>query len=166
MRRFKIRLLLIAVVIVLLSCTTTWAQSAKRLPTPSVNADYVRALFTADKFLDDWKTRNTQEGLALLSSALKSKKSNEELSSYISGTSSPSHAAFEINSGRRLPDGRYAFEVKLYDYYYAATPESQESKCPESSRIVLVKSEVSESKFRVGSWLVDQLPTPCELVLR
>ena len=59
------------VIVSWLGSTTSWAQSAKRLPTPSVNADYVRAMFTADKFLDDWKTRNTQKGLAILSSALK-----------------------------------------------------------------------------------------------
>lgn len=165
MKRLKIEALLIAIVAVLVLSTTTQAQPA-RLSTAPVNADYVRALFAADKFLYAWKTRNTQEGLALVSPALKSKKPNDELFSYISGTSSPSHAAFEVNSGRKLPDGRYAFDVKLYEYYYAATPESQMSKCPEASRIVLVKSGVSDTKFRVGNWLVDELPAPCELILR
>ena len=138
----------------------------KLQPLPTANVDYVRSLFAADKFLYAWKTRNTQEGLALVSPLLRSKKSEDELFNYISGTSSPSHAAFEVSSGKRLPDGRYSFDVKLYEYYYAATPEKQSWSCPPKlSRIVLSKSGVVDSKFRVGTWLVDELPQSCELVL-
>ncbi|WYL98369.1 MAG: hypothetical protein HEQ19_01325 [Gloeotrichia echinulata CP02] len=170
MRKFKkfkkFKPLLIAIIAVLFLCTTSQAQIARPVSTVPVNADYVRALFTADKFLSAWKTRNVKEGLTLVSSGLKGKISNDDLSAYISGTSSPSHAAFEVKSGKKLADGRYAFDVKLYEYLYSAIPESQTWKCPQSSRIVLVKIGVDDPKFRVGNWLVDQLPTSCELNLK
>ncbi|OUL24294.1 hypothetical protein [Nostoc sp. 106C] len=162
----KLKALLIAAIALLFLCTTTQAQPVKPVANTLANPDYVRALFTADKFLYTWKTRNVAEGIALVSPALKNKISNDELASYISGTSSPSHAAFEINAGRKLSDGRYGFEVKLYEYLYSATPESQSWKCPRLSRIVLIKTGVDNPKFRVGNWLVDELPATCELQLR
>ncbi|OUL27701.1 hypothetical protein BV372_25675 [Nostoc sp. T09] len=162
----KLKALLIAAIALLFLCTTTQAQPVKPVANTSANPDYVRALFTADKFLYAWKTRNVTEGVTFVSPALKKKISNDELASYISGTSSPSHAAFEINSGKKISDSRYAFEVKLYEYLYSATPESQSWKCPQSSRIVLIKTGVDNPKFRVGNWLVDELPATCELQLR
>ncbi len=167
MRKFKkFKPLLIAIIAILCLCTTSQAQISKPVFTVAINADYVRALFTADKFLSAWKTRNVAEGLTLVSGAIKGKISHDDLSAYISGTSSPSHAAFEVKSGKKLADGRYAFDVKLYEYLYSATPESQAWKCPQSSRIVIVKIGVDNPKFRVGNWLVDELPTSCELILK
>ncbi|BAY07812.1 hypothetical protein [Calothrix sp. NIES-2098] len=161
----KLKALLMAAIALLFLCTTTQALPVKPITNTSVNPDYVRALFTADKFLYAWKTRNVQEGIPLVSPALKKKMSEDELTIYISGTSSPSHAAFEINSGKKLSNNRYAFDVKLYEYLYSATPESQSWKCPQSSRIVLIKTGVDSPKFRVGNWLVDALPATCELQL-
>lgn len=165
MKKFKFVFLLIVTVILVFSSLITLAQPTRQKATASVNADYVRALFTANQFLYAWQTRDTEKGLALVSPALKSKTPNDELFSYISGTSSPSHAAFEIHEGRPLPNGRYAFATKLYEYYYAGTPESQAWKCPASSQIVVVKSRVN-GRFRVGDWLVDELPKSCNLTFR
>lgn len=165
-KRRKIRSLFIALIAVLFLCTTTQAQPVTPLSSTSINADYVRALFTADKFLSAWKNRNVEAGLALLSPEVKNKLPNDQLASYISGTSSPSHAAFEIKSGRRIANNRYTFEVKLYEYLHSATPESQTWNCPQSAKIILVKIGVDNPKFRVGNWLVNELPAPCELILR
>lgn len=165
MKKINFAFLLIVTVILVFSSLITLAQPTRPKATTSINADYVRALFTANQFLYAWQTRNTEKGLALVSPTLKGKTTNDELFSYISGTSSPSHAAFEIHEGRALPDGRYAFATKLYEYYYAGTPESQIWKCPASSQIVVVKSRVN-GRFRVGDWLVDELPKGCDLTFR
>ncbi|MBD2384816.1 hypothetical protein [Cylindrospermum sp. FACHB-282] len=165
-KRQKISSLFIALIAVIFFCTTTQAQPVTPISTTSINADYVRALFTADKFLSAWKNRSVEAGIALLSPEVKKKVSNDELVNYISGTSSPSHAAFEIKSGRKIANNRYAFEVKLYEYLYSATPEAQTWDCPQSAKIILVKTGVDNPKFRVGNWLVNELPTPCELILR
>ncbi|MDZ8053493.1 MAG: hypothetical protein RMX68_022420 [Aulosira sp. ZfuVER01] len=162
----KLKVLLVVAIALLFLCITTQVQAVKTVVNTSVNPDYVRALFTADKFLYTWKTRNVSEGITLVSPALRKKMSDEQLKIYISGTSSPSHAAFEIHSGRKLSNNRYGFEVKLYEYLYSATPESQNWKCPQSSRIVLIKTGVDSPQFRVGNWLVDELPKTCELQLK
>lgn len=193
MKILKVPPLLIALLMTIILCTATLAKpsipsippapsSIQPLPLPTIpsfpikplptlpikssaTADYVRSLFFANKFLYAWKTRSTKEGLALISPALKNKMSDQELLNYISGLSSPSHAAFEISSGEQLPDGRYSFDVKLYEYYYATTPETQSWKCPALTTIILRKSGVVDSKFQVSNWLVDELPEPCQLVL-
>jgi hypothetical protein len=154
-----IRPLLIALIAVLFLCTTSQAQPIK--PNTSVSADYVRSLGTANAFLSAWKSRNVQNGLELISPALKNKISTDELNAYISGTSSPSHYAFEVGSGKKLKDGRYAFDAKLYEYYKAGTPESQSWDCPVLPKIVLVKTGVVDPKHRAGIWMIDELPKPC-----
>ena len=82
MRKFKkFKPLLIAIIAILCLCTTSQAQISKPVFTVAINADYVRALFTADKFLSAWKTRNVAEGLTLVSGAIKGKISHDLKSS-------------------------------------------------------------------------------------
>lgn len=108
---------------------------------------YVHALSVADQFMTAWQYRNQVAGLALVSDSLKEKESEDDLRMYISGLSNPHHEAFEICSGKRLPDGSISFEVMMYETYtgypnvYPAGP----------SQIVL-------SKNGRGKWLVVKLP--------
>lgn len=112
--------------------------------------DYALALSTANRFLSAWRDRDTDKGLPLLSSRLRKQRSTDELLNYISGTSNPYHTAYEVGRGQRLRDGRYAFEVKLYE---CVTFPKECFKDSYTSRIVVVE----ESKGN-GYWLVDELP--------
>ncbi len=166
-KRLKLQQLFLAVMVVLLLCTTSQAQPAKKASSTSINADYVNSLSRANLFLVAWKERNVEKGLTLISPELKRKMSEEDLKTYLSGTPNPSDAAFEVNSGKRQPDGRYAFEVKSYEYLYSTPPESQSWKCPKSTKIVLVKvGNVESPTIKMGNWLVDELPANCELIAR
>jgi len=149
----KIVLLLCSFLLTLLISSVSSAQTA--LP----NADYVKALDTADRFLYAWKNRDKETGLSLLSPELKTK----EMASYILGTSSPSHTAFEIGKGKLLPDGRYSFPANLYDYYYPHPPEKLSWKCPTKTEIIVARYGETGDRFKMGNWLVDQVPEPCDL---
>ena len=115
-----------------------------------VDEDYVLALSTANKFLSAWQTRDQPAGLSLLSSSLRGGESEDELRRYISGLSNPYHASFEIGPGKRLPDGRFAFEVRLYEHYRGQQIQERHLR-PRPSRLVLAQISPED-------WLVDELP--------
>ena len=85
-------------VALLAGCTT--------LRKPQVDTDYVLALSTANSFLEAWRFRRQEAGLALLSSRLRKSQTEDQWRLVISGTSNPHHLSYEITSGKRLPDGR------------------------------------------------------------
>ncbi len=114
----------------------------------AVNQEYVLALSAANQFLDAWRTRDQEKGLALLSTGLKRLRGIEELRIYISGLSNPHHQAFEIFHGKQLGDTSYAFPVILYEHY---TGEKWRNKELKPRELVLVKGERDE-------WFVDALP--------
>ena len=92
----------------------------------------------------------TCERLSLLSSSLRGGESEDELRRYISGLSNPYHASFEIGPGKRLPDGRFAFEVRLYEHYRGQQIQERRLR-PRPSRLVLAQISPED-------WLVDELP--------
>ena len=166
-KRFRIKPLFVVVIVLLFLCTTAQAQTPENRSNFSHTADYVRVLASANIFLSAWRDRNIEKGLEFVSPALKKKISNEDLAAYISGTSSPSHSSFEVSSGKKLKDGRYSFDVKMFEYYRPGKPESQSWKCPPVSTIILVKTGDSEynEKIKHSNWMVDKLPEICELSL-
>ena len=85
-------------VALLAGCTT--------LRKPQVDTDYVLALSTANSFLEAWRLRRQEAGLALLSSRLRKSQTEDQWRLAISGSSNPHHLSYEITSGKRLPDGR------------------------------------------------------------
>ncbi len=129
-------------------CMTILAGELRGHASNVIGEDYVLALSTANRFLCAWQMRGQEEGLALLSSRLKSKYSEDDLRFYISGISNPHHAAFEVGPGKCLPDGRYVFEVRFYQHY---TSEKESFPRPEPMKIVLVQTGPED-------WLVDELP--------
>ena len=118
----------------------------------TIDQNYVLALSTANGFLCAWRRREQEAGLALLSPSLRSRHSEEEVRMWISGISNPHHEAFEIGRGKRLRDGRYSFEVRLYEQYTGAKYRQKRRK---ATSIVL-------SMSMDGEWLVDRLPYMAE----
>lgn len=113
-----------------------------------IEPNYILALGTANQFLAAWQHRDQDTGFALISSRLKSKQPQDELRMYISGLSSPHHAAYEVSNGQKLTAGRYAFDVRLYE---ALTASKEIQPRPKATRIVLQKTAE-------GEWRVDSLP--------
>jgi len=92
-------------------------QGAPQVP----SAAYLHALQTANAFLWAWLTRDSEEGLRLMSDHLRTQIHDDEwLRQFVVGLSNPRHQAFEIGRGRRLNTNRYAFPVTLYELYSGA----------------------------------------------
>jgi hypothetical protein len=138
---------LIACSIALVSCVRP-LMAAGPAAREAIDQDYVLALSAANRFLYAWQMRDQESGLSLVSQRLKRAKSEEELRTYISGVSNPHHQAFEIGPGQRLKDGRFTFQVRLYEHY---TAEKWKGQRPRPGRIVLVRLGPEE-------WRVDELP--------
>ena len=117
--------------------------------TAQVDADYVLALSTANRFLEAWRIRDQDAGLALLSPRLRKSQAEDEWRMAISGCSNPHHQSYEITGGRRLPDGRIQFDVWLHDHYtgqrYGASPRNA------AEHIILIELEREQ-------WRVDDTP--------
>jgi hypothetical protein len=75
---------------------------------------YVGALQCVDDFLEAWRHRDAATGLALVSSHARKKYGDAVIRQFLSGTSSPSNAAFEIISGHAVSPTRYRFSIKRF----------------------------------------------------
>ncbi len=133
---------------VILMLNTTPSAQVKSQPNDFPNQDYVLALSTANRFLCAWLMREQEDGLALLSTGLKTKIAEEDLRSCISGLSNPHHEAFEVGPGEQFADGRFAYQVRFYEHY---TDKNESFERPKASKIVVVHAGREE-------WLVDELP--------
>ena len=114
-----------------------------------IDTDYVLALSAADRFLAAWRSRHQDDGLTMLSSRLVKSKGEQHWRDEISGISNPHHQAYEISGGRRLGDGRFAFDVWLYEHYTGFRVEPGPRGKPR--RIILIKVAPEE-------WKVDEVP--------
>jgi hypothetical protein len=116
---------------------------------PRVDTDYVLALSTANKFMEAWRSRDQDAGLALLSDELRASRPELDWRNAISGPSNPHHQSYEIADGVRLPDGRLRFSVWLYHHYTGLRHLLVPRGKPEW--IVLIKTGQEE-------WKVDGMP--------
>lgn len=127
----------------------TWSSnpldSQEISPEDVVDQDYVLALGTANRFLCAWLSRDQEAGLKLLSSAVRTTYSEDDLRLYLAGLSNPHHAAFEVGVGRRLTPCRFAFPVRLYEHY---SGEKWRKKLPVALQMVVVKTD--EEEWRIG----------------
>jgi hypothetical protein len=114
-----------------------------------IDTDYVLALSSANKFLEAWRGRRQDAGLALLSPRLIKTRTEDQWRMAISGASNPHHQSYEIISGRRLPDGRIQFDIWLYDHYTGQQDKTSTRGKPE--HIMLIKVNNKE-------WKVDGVP--------
>jgi len=127
--------------VLLAGCTTVQQKQ--------VDTDYVLALSTANKFLEAWRSRGQDAGLALLSPRLRKSRTEDEWRMAISGISNPHHQSYEITGGKRLSDASIQFDVWLHDHY---TGEQQASSPRQAAQhIILIKVGREE-------WEVDGVP--------
>src|SRR5437870_521121 len=81
-------------------------SSARRL-----DASYSSALAAANRFLHAWQTQDHESGILMLTDTARQRVSAERLQEFFS----PGwNAAFEIQHGRRINGGEYAFPVILF----------------------------------------------------
>ena len=132
-------------------CVLTACASRPRQNTQPIDNDYVLALAAANEFLEAWRSRDQERGLAVLSPRLRKSKDEEFLRFDISGISNPHHESYEVTNGRRLPDGRYAFDVWLWEYYTAGQAGDPTTEKPLPYRVIVVKTGLE-------TWQVDDMP--------
>lgn len=113
----------------------------------AVESDYVLALAGANRFFDAWRNRDQEGGLAALSPRLLKTRTEDEWRMAVCGCSNPHHEAYEITNGRRLTDGRYAFDVRLYTHYHNFA-------YPLETVAMTVKVMRQDSE----DWRIDELP--------
>ena len=114
-----------------------------------IDTDYIRALSTANLFMESWRHRRQDEAFALLSDRLRNSRTEDEWRMAISGASNPHHQAYEISNGRPLPDGRIQFDVRLFDHYTDMYREDIPLHAPE--QIILIGNSDT-------GWIVDGIP--------
>ena len=112
----------------------------------AVDGDYILALTAANEFLDAWRMRDQVKGVALLTPELLAAEGREAWGATISGCSNPHHESYEITGGRRLADGRFAFDIQLY-LYYTNFPDVYNSPRVPPGTMVLKK--VAHEEWRV-----------------
>jgi len=116
--------------------------------------DYIDALSAANKFCQAWRQADYAAGKKLLSRRLARAYSDKRLQDAIAGLSNPRHAAIEIFEGQKLPDGRFAFKIRLFHRYTGVIEDRIEAPV---ERIVMVRRPVPD---RPARWLVDEFPIP------
>jgi hypothetical protein len=75
--------------------------------------NYAPALAAVNGFLFAWSRRDMDAGMAYVSPELVHAIGAPKIRAYISGTSSPSHAAFEIGQGSKGAGGMLIFPIRL-----------------------------------------------------
>lgn len=134
--RFRISLLL-------LLCFFPWVFSFARVArsrgwTP--DASYSSALAAANRFLHAWQTQDHEAGILMLTDLARQQASSEKLQAFFSPGSD---AAYEIQRGKKMNGGEYAFPVVLFG-------TSQNSQ-PRVCRLLIIHTGKYE-------WAVNRLP--------
>jgi hypothetical protein len=106
--------------------------------------NYAPALAAVDGFLYQWSQRDMTAGMALVSPDLVHTIGAAKVRAFLSGTSSPNHAAFEVGEAQKGAGGTFIFPVRLVWSLQGAT------------------AEIDTAKVRVqktgGRWLLVSLP--------
>ncbi len=106
----KSRTVLCLAIAIALTCSPlSWATKHKS-QARAVDANYIAALATANRFLAAWQSNDQEAGLSLLTDRAKHKSSEAGIDTLFSGAS---QRAFEIVRGRPLGNSRYEFPVVL-----------------------------------------------------
>jgi len=149
MPRVELRLLLVAA---LLGGCDRLAPPPRTTQPARTNYDdqYVDALAAADAFCHAWQRREGKAGRALLSKRFLRTYPDIQITDAIVGQPLPAHAAYEIASGKRLADGRYSFDVRLFFLYSGLHGDKIE---PVLNRVVVIRDDA-------GNWKIDEFPVP------
>jgi len=114
------------------------------------DSQYASALAVADAFCHAWKSADLPTGRALLSRRFSRKHSDRVLRDMIVGGGNPRHSGYEIGGGRRVSNGRYAFDVRLFLSYSGQHSDRLEAPLVQ---IVITQDDA-------GNWWVDEFPVP------
>lgn len=114
------------------------------------DSQYTAALSVADAFCHAWMNADLPTGRALLSRRFIRKYSDRRLRDMIVGSGNPQHAGYEIGNGRRVSNGRYAFDVRLFLSYSGQHSDRLETP--------LVRIALTQDEAR--NWWVDEFPVP------
>lgn len=76
---------------------------------------YFQANATVDKFLNDWLTLDSKDGITLLTSDAKQGKTATQLKHYFSQVP-PEHSSYEVIGYKELSTTEYQFHVWMYGY--------------------------------------------------
>ncbi|MBS1850985.1 MAG: hypothetical protein JST79_08740 [Acidobacteria bacterium] len=110
---------------------------------PVVDREYSAALAAANFFLHAWQIGDQENGIVILSDAVRRRTSPEQIETFFSPDP---EAAYEISRGKRRNPGRYSFPVVLF-----GAAGVRHGAGPRYSEIVLVRTGKRE-------WVVDKLP--------
>src|SRR5580704_2936620 len=89
------------------------AKPKPKVAASNVDADYVSALATANRFLHAWQVQDHETGVLLMTDAAKQHSSEDRLDAFFSAGDSIEEG-FEIAHGKKLQAGRYRFPVALW----------------------------------------------------
>ena len=147
----KLRVAASLLFLAILLTPPVWARSNSH---PAKQADtsdpgYVFALAAADHFLHAWQTGDLENGMVLLSDALRHSQNADKLEQLFSNATS---RAFEITRGHGHP-GRYSFPVVL------VTPRGSSDATHDATHHVTRRfSEIILVEAGKNDWVVDKLP--------
>ncbi len=110
--------------------------------------EYAEALAAANRFCHLWREGELDSARAMLDPRLVKKHPESLIRGVLWQNGNPVHLAYEIHPGRRLTEGRYLFEVKLFFLYRGQNTDRLESP---TGQVVL---EVTDD----GRWLVRSFP--------
>ena len=105
-----------------------------------IDSSYSLALAAANRFLHAWQMQDHEAGIMMLSDAARQHVSPEKLQDFFSPGE---HAAYEIQPGKRLNGGEYAFPVVLFGV--------SQNSAPHACTLVIIKVGRNE-------WTVNRVP--------
>lgn len=151
MRAFTKRLFLqVGVLCALIGCAALLPakQKAKSAPrrTVTVEAGYVAALATGNRFLYAWQTQDEESGMVLLTDDAKEHATEEGLEAFFAPGNGVQRS-YEIGRGKPVKPGRYEFPVSLFE----TTEATGKWTVPRRTQMILVSTGEEE-------WAVDKLP--------
>jgi len=114
---------------------------------PGYDKDIADAWTVAQAFCEAWKAKDLSVARSVISSRLLERHNEDAFASTIVGPRNRVHKGFELTGGRKLSDGRVAFDLLLRFDYRGGLSDRPEK---EESEIVLVNES--------GAWRVDGFP--------
>ena len=109
---------------------------------------YFQANATVDKFLNDWLSLDSKDGIALLNSNAKQGKTATQLEQYFAQVP-PGHSSYEVVGYKKVSDTEYQFNVWMYGYAPGTYgPKGQPRPSPKMLTVV-------KRKYK---WYINNLP--------
>ena len=129
-------------------------------PGPAGNAaqskydeSYTSAVAVADMFCEAWRNRDATQARRLMTKRMNRDVSDERLRDAIVGHTNPSHASYEVFNGKKLAEGCYQFDVRLFFQFRGGHSDRLEHSL---DKIVIARE--SSGVLRVDGFPMPQIP--------